>query len=296
MNVVEGVPNNHRLIPAILLEGPLMELLPELTCQRCRRIPSAEHPNLPFSRCFGGHLNCTSCAQIFRICVCGVPINGGPCPLFSKLTQMLPFCCKNRANGCQEILYEDEMQLHFPECTYQTALCINFRCKRPVVFQNYAGHLLECLGNPRFTIASSFEFRFMVKHAIEGAFWELAEIRNSPLNEPRFFLVKAVFNGFLYQWVHFIGFKSEADRYSVTYKLGDGNKIQYKYKDSVKSVLETANYIIAEQNAFVMGLKVAKRIADPEGFITETVEIVDEKAMVTDDDDDSGVSDENDEN
>ena len=267
----------------------LVKLLPHLTCFRCLNVPNAESPNQDKFKCLDpeAHLLCDHCKEYCvemkkGKCPCGSNVSTIACPLASSLVGMLPFCCRNRDNGCQEILSREEMKAHLSRCIFEDITCINLDCEDEMIFKDYLNHLPACANK------TNVENKVEIILDDEIANWLPSQVQKNPLNKPLFYFSCEVDDEFVCAWIYFLGFKEDAERF--TYSLEVNSTRSLKFAGPVKSIFESHDDIIHERDAFMLGLPIAKKISDESGALVFNIEIFDKKADVKDNDD-SAMSD-----
>ena len=264
----------------------LLKLLPHLTCYRCKSIPSVEFPNRKLFQCENpkAHLLCDYCK---RRCPCGNYVSINACSLASSLVDTLPFCCKNRGNGCKEILFQEEMRAHFSRCMFQKVSCINYSCKKEMPFENFFDHIAlpTCSNVPknknRIKVTLTDSHRY-------GAYIPASIMEENPLNESVFYGVGLARDDILFAWIYFLGFKEDAERFSYSLEVNKNSKRSVKFTCPVKSIFESADNIISERDAFMISLTVGRKLCKEQGHLEFDFEIFDEEAE--DDDNDSTIS------
>ena len=293
-----------------LMKKHLLKSLPSLTCFICKKIPDPEFPWRLGFRCSNqieNHLVCRNCKlkakpfysdgdtlRLFAVqnCLCGFSIGSKACPLYSNMIAMLPFCCKNRKNGCNEILFHEQMTLHLPECGFQTVTCINLKCQEKLPLNDVLDHFKSksCIYKDENTMDNKISLTLMI--GIDGNFWEPIEATKNPLNKPLFYSVGQVSDGIIFLWIYFIGFKEEAERFTYAIEVDQNPTRMIKFVGTVKSIFESSDDIVKKRDAFMIGVDNFRMISNSNDDLDFIYEITDKKAEVKDSDEDSGVFDE----
>ena len=270
------------------MKAQLIKFLPHLTCYKCKNFPSAECPKRRIFRCLNplnGHLICEECE---KPCPCGYNVSINACSLVSNLVDTLPFCCKNRDNGCQEILFQEEMKAHLSRCIFENVTCISvdeFQQEMPL--KDFFDHIVL----PDCSTRSEIENKVEIKVDYEKYHWLPSLVQKNPLNKPVFYFYCEVDDNILFAWIYFVGFKEDAERYIYSLEINKNSKHHMKFISPVKSIFESNDDIIAERDAFMIGRPIAKKLCEEQEKLGFYIEICDKKAEVKDEDNDSAMSD-----
>ena len=277
-----------------VLSSLMSKLLPDLTCKKCKRIPNPEFPHRSWYTCSNSHLFCDLCADL-NCTECELEINESPSSLMTNLVKELPYYCKNKENGCQEINFLEEIKTHHLKCIYEKISCINQKCRNKPLFSEFSSHLSKCLDSKN-VVDNSSTIEFLFPDPFIADFDNVYfKILNNFFNEPVFYYMIHIRRNSTYHWIYYVGLKDDAQRYSVSFKIGDEEKEFYFYVGSVRPVSESINKIVNEQLAFTIDTKVYKRLSytrDQQQWLRISFNVMDKKALVQDDDEeDSGISD-----
>ena len=278
------------------LKVKLLKFLPQLTCYKCKKIPSADDSYHASYKCLNtndSHLLCEKCKEK---CPCGFKVCKKSYALVSNLVEMLPFCCKNRKDGCKEILSKEEMKLHHTECIFEAATCIHKECQKKMPFKEVLGHLGSDNCHRIFKVAKGAKgttLKKTNKYSQDG-FWSPTIIESNPLDEPLFYFVGVKQNGIVHFWIYYIGFKKEANRFSYSLEFGDKTHQYYNYVGPVKSIFESYDDVLKAGEVFMIATSAFLKLCneDEDKSFECVLNIIDKKAEAQDSDDDSGVSDE----
>ena len=275
------------------MKDKLLKLLPQLTCYKCKRIPRADDSYYTNYKCLNPnnpHLLCDKCKEK---CSCNFNVSKKACPLFSSLVEMLPFCCKNRENGCKEILSKEEMKSHHEECIFEEVTCINIGCQKKMPFKVILDHLGSD-GNCNkhiWNLEKGKKLKMALPKTDDGVFWYPTKVESNPLNEPLFYVVGFQQNMTAYIWTHYIGFKKEANRFSYSLKIGEKTGHYINFVGPVKSIFESYHDMVNAGDVFTICIPALQRLSNKDKGFECVLNIIDKKAETQDSDDDSGVSD-----
>ena len=123
-------------------------------------------------------------------------------------------------------------------------------------------------------------------------YWYPHKIERNPLNEPLFYSVGIIKDGFSYFWLYYIGFKKQADQFSYSFKVGDKNRHYVNFFGPVKSIFESYDDILEAKEVFTIGIPALQRLCSKNKLFECMLNIIDKKAEIQDSENDSGVSDE----
>ena len=274
------------------LSKQLLKLLPHLTCYRCKSIPRVEFPSRRLYQCGNAHLLCNGyhgCGTRKK-CLCGEYVSKNVCSLASSLVDTLPFCCENKGNGCEEILFQEEMKAHFSRCMFEKVTCINDDCSKRMPFEVFLDHIAlpTCSTVPK--IKNRVEVRLTDSHRNGTAFISPKLMEENPLNESVFYSVGLVMDNIMFAWICYLGFKEDAERYTYSLEVNKDPKHSVKFTCPVKSIFESPGIFISERDAFMMSLKIGTKLCKEQGHLYFDFEIFDDKEEVKDDDNDSAIS------
>ena len=284
---MKSVPSNMEYFEA--MKTNLIKLLPHLTCFKCKSIPSAEFSNKKSFKClnsYDSHLLCELCKGN---CPCGHQINPNPCSLVSSLVNMLPFYCKNKENGCEEILFEEEMKAHVSRCIFELVTCINFDCEEEMPFKDFFDHIAlpDCSFKPEINNRAELT---LDDNDGNGMLWYPDQMLENPLNELLFYSFLMIEEDIIFTWIYFLGFKEDAERFTYSVKIDKNSKRSMNFRCPVKSIFESPLDIIKKREAFMIGLTIGKKLCNEQGILNLDFKIFDEKEEAKDDDNDSAIS------
>ena len=276
------------------MKDKLLKLLPQLTCYKCKRIPRADDSYHTTYKCLNPndpHLLCEKCKEK---CSCNFNVNKKACPLVSSLVEMLPFCCKNREDGCKEILIKEEMKSHHEECIFEEVTCINRGCKKKMPFKVILDHLGsdDYCSKQLCNLGKGKTLKMKLTYTDDGSYWHPFKVESNPLNEPLFYVIGFKQNKTAYIWTYYIGFKKEANRFSYSLEIGDKTCHYINFVGQVKSIFESYDDIVNTGDVFTICIPALQKLCDKDKEFECVLNIIDKKAETQDSDDDSGVSDE----
>ena len=299
----------------------IMETLrPAFECQTCKAFPILES--------FGECDYCNGTRGKINQCQCPTPKcrNGHPTNKtihinsYKKVTWQIdllkttPHPCKNGKYGCEEIRMLDQLTLHEETCDYRKVHCVVKNCDADVCWIKYMEHfdehkMLKSLLPFPYEKKMNFDFSYdLMEHRTPNTFVAFKRT---------FFEVCHLQNGFVYLWIFLLGFKDEAKKfyYQATITNSSNDKDFRTFNGQVRSMDETTIDIIAQQNCFVIGQVTCNNFKSrqdnlpdlqgmPEGFplkypvfpgmIKYQIELRNLKEEAKDEDEESGISDNDD--
>ena len=289
---VQSTPSNTDFE---LMKTQVVKLIPHLTCDNCEGVPNAENPKEEKFRCLNtsnAHLLCKFCKKHIAggkcpVRNCGSKISKSACPLVSSLIEMLPFCCKYREWGCEEVLLQEEMKAHFSRCIFSEMTCINLDCEMPSMSLKLSfDHMPACSIIPEIENIVEIKLDDKCEH---GTYWKPSLIQRNPLNKPLFYFFAEVDEcDIVYAWIYFLGFKEDAERF--TFSLEVNSKRSIKFTGPVKSIFEDRDEIIHDRDAFMIGVPIGKKLCNEQEKLEINVEIFNEKAEAKEEEEDSAIS------
>ena len=275
-------------------KAQLLDLLPQLTCYKCESFPRADGNN-KYYRCleaYASHLLCENCKETCDERYCdGEEVSQIPCPLILRLLEMLPFCCKNRKNGCEEIQFAEKMKSHHAECVFEEVKCINSSCAKKMPFIEALDHLSDDCKKNRSKIEKGAKLKLPLKEKYSD-YWHPHEIESNPLDKPLFYAVGKHQNGIAHIWIYYFGLKMEANRFSYSLEVGEETSYFTKFVGPVKSIVEDYEDIMKARDVFMISVSALQRICNEDNIFECVLNIIDKKAESQDSDEDSGVSEE----
>ena len=282
----------------------LSDMLPSLTCFSCKSIPNAENSreHRYNYRCVDhGHLICSSCAKQSRPVLaldsfgakcpgprvpCAANLSKTPCSMASKMIEILPFYCKYRQFGCEESLFQFEMVKHQTECLFYPVSCIQPGCQKEIAYMKLIEHMQSdhtlCLVGKTHKILNPISTNIFSTSSIASSL-----ITENPLNEPRFYLMRTCSTFYFIEWVYFIGTIEEAQRFDYELKVTTSENETMTFRGKCQSIFVPKEEIYKNQRHFVFGT----RLTDSTEGAFETINVIDTKAEVKDEDEESGISD-----
>ena len=204
------------------------------------------------------------------------------------------FCCKNREDGCKEILMKEEMKSHHEECIFEEVTCINRGCKKKMPFKVILDHLGsdDYCSKQLCNLGKGKTLKMKLTYTDDGSYWHPFKVESNPLNEPLFYVIGFKQNKTAYIWTYYIGFKKEANRFSYSLEIGDKTCHYINFVGQVKSIFESYDDIVNTGDVFTICIPALQKLCDKDKEFECVLNIIDKKAETQDSDDDSGVSDE----
>jgi hypothetical protein len=158
---------------------------------------------------------------------------------------------------------------HEPECEWRPIFCPVFCCKaKTVIFKKLGQHLTEhhtanvlrkLIDNNKETLVSHIVKECYYSKNLTGNPFQLS------LNNDQFFYEMTLNKGQFYFWVYYHGSPEEAKNYKATIKVynDDGEK-QFTYNATVRSLDESKETIIKDENALIITASQVRRLVPNE--------------------------------
>ena len=255
----------------------LWAIAPDLRCRLCDGIPRPGETS--WYQCFKGHFICQPCRKkapkrfvlglpsMSRICGCKAIMVAKPNEIIGRLITTLPFQCLFSKNGCDEVLYAEDLPNHKKNCKYRDLQC--FICKETIAFNQLIEHLesaheeSQCKFRP--SGLSTFKIIEQRSDANDenqvGAKEKLQIWSKLRDGEGRIFFEFGVqHEELLHRWVYYFGPKEEASQfyYVAHFKANRGEVLSYQ--GIARSVDENFDDIIEDQSTFNVGVKSGRRL------------------------------------
>jgi hypothetical protein len=264
-----------------------------IVCQKCEEVPKEG----PIFSCDGGdHATCNVCFHTSKVCKCKANIKHRS-KVLEKIRTTLPLSCKFRKNGCNSVLTLESLLYHEVDCQFRLIFCPSCPVKEVpnIVFKNFEDHLSEHHKDMAYAYTSYHERRFTVKESLlafttSTVSWTL----KFDFNKAHFFRMMAKEKDRFYIWIYYYGSMGEAENYNSTIKVFGGTGEEYIYNGPPRSLDESINQIIRDENALILGVGQVKRLLVNEALQC-SVKMSCPKDEAKDEDVESGVSDNEDE-
>ena len=273
-------------------------LYEELKCFICECGPKAGKSE--WYQCLSQHQICQDCktgdAKDLNKCPCGRFISSDHSRVMEKLLDLetTRFKCKNTNGGCGKFLAKDAMISHEVDCIYRLVNCPQPKCETKVPFRELIQHM-------------------KTKHYTRKLAWWLEDVIHGPIPEHLlkdgefcyqpcmieyeknlFFITSQAKNGVFYQWIHFLGSPTEAEKYAYTLEYKDvTNSVRnMTYTGKVVSVDESRKTIQENYNCFSVAYGFFKaHFIDTDRKFKYSLKIRNLKEEAKDDNVESGISD-----
>ena len=248
----------------------LQAICTDLRCKICDGIPRPGETL--WYQCLKGHFICLECRQkapkklvlglpsINRLCSCKAIVTSKPNEIIGRLITTLPFQCLFSKNGCDAVLFAEDIPNHEKNCKYRDLQC--FICKETIAFHTLIEHLeakhAACKSTFNPTCSGTFK---IIEHANQDKDDKLQIWAKLQDDEGRIFFELGVqHEELLHRWVYFFGTKDQADQfyYVAHFKANKGEVLSYQ--GVVRSVDENFDDIIEDQSTFNVGVKTGKRL------------------------------------
>jgi hypothetical protein len=266
------------------------DLFKFLVCQECEEVPKKG----PIYTCDAGdHATCHKCFQTSEICKCNADIKNRS-KVLEKIRITLPLACKNRKNGCNTVSTLKSLLYHEVDCQFRGIFCPVLVCTEEVpniIFKNLEDHLTEHHKDIYNAKTSYFESAFVIR---ESGFTSTSQAWGPTklvVNNAQFFRVMDKENDRFYIWIYYYGSKKEAKNYHCTIKVVGGDGEEYIYNGPPRSLDESQDQIIQEENALILGVGQVKRIIVNKKRLQCSVKISCPKDEAREEDVESGISD-----
>jgi hypothetical protein len=239
----------------------LDDLYDFLACQNCEAVPKEGAIYICDA---GDHGTCNDCFQTSKVCKCKANIKTRSKGL-EKARTTLPMACKNRKNGCNAVLTLDSLLYHEVDCQFRGIFCPILGCTKEVpsiIFKYLEDHLTEHHKDIRNENTSNIVIGFIVKES------HLTKVKTNWVSNPiklifknaQFFRAMVKNLDRFYIWIYYYGSPEEAKNYICTIKVFGGADDEYIYNGHPRSLDESSDEIIQEENALSLGVGQVKRI------------------------------------
>ena len=271
-----------------------------LKCKICETGPRAGKSH--WYQCYDRHDICQDCLEVAKNknCSCGKPISKVFCATTEELLKLdlMRFKCINTSRGCKEIFGEKAMISHEEDCIYRLVPCPNDRCQVKVPFHELLDHMKE--KEKHFTDSLVNEGgKFIDYSSLKGSTRGFSFIPEKIEFDDRVFFLGGIrFEGkeTLHFWIQLYGSKYEAKNYYYTLEFhGIDPNIKDVYTRQAISVDETSDEIMKTNKCFGIKFDIFKaQFMDENCNYKISISIRNMKEEVKDDNEESGVSDNDD--
>lgn len=271
----------------------------QLICRICNGYPERGEPR--WYRCTGLHQICQDCkeAKGKDSCKCGNPIIRDHCQMTEAFLKVKTRSkCKNVKRGCQEILGEEEMVLHAPECIFRLVPCpyvLKGICPEPIDFQTVLQHNQDKHESEKFPLELIGVDKGKKQYSLTPEL-KMSKVLSFPNVKMecggQVFLIAGQRNGdVFYQWVHCLGSPDVAKRFAYTLEY-QGSKFTLKFVGEAIPIDVAWHTIIKDRQCFAYGFEpLMTQFVDENLKIEFSVQIRDLKEEVKDTNEESGISD-----
>lgn len=208
--------------------------------------------------------------------------------LSETLRDTLPIPCKNVTNGCEVVLFKEDLEEHEKGCILRNIYCADYLCHEKPVFKDFIDHYTA---NHCFLDAFEkdglnkdcdvFRADFNMEDSHCGLSLPFHKFHNV------FFEVGCIENGIMKRWVRFYGSPSDAKYLEYESHLTSPDGCKIITVDQVVSLDEPP----PESPKFMILMNVAESYQRENGFSDYEIKIRNLKEEAKDDDEESGVSD-----
>jgi len=273
--------------------------LPKLVCSYCKAVPGFEDSEKERYKCgMKGHNLCKECSKSFGndICrVCGLEqgskVSKLPCDITFTLLETLPFvACKNYKNGCQEI-FEQKNEEHSGRCEHREIFCPWEDCRKLMPFKCLTDHIAET--HKSYLEKVSFDGVVKISRPKVERIYFIPTLLTSTKNdyEQFFFCSARKTDGSLYCVVYFFGPSNEVQNYKYSITL-TGPKEEITYVGTPVELEKNIGDIRDNHESFEINETMYLRLLNKENQLDYTLKVTNLKEEAKDENDDSGLSSE----
>jgi E3 ubiquitin-protein ligase SIAH1 len=240
------------------------DLYDYLVCQKCQIVPKIGEIYVCAKN---DHATCAACFMSTKVCkICKTAITTQS-KVLEQLRTRLPISCKNRKNGCQTVLTLDSLVYHEIDCEWRPIFCPDLSCKaETVIFNTLDQHLTDNHIYHNVPTNQSFFFNGFntVKeeyYSGNSEFWIPVKLS---LKKAQFFCEVTLNQGRFYFWVYYHGSPENAKNYKYTIKIFNNGDEKFIYNATVRSLNESKETIIRDENALVISTTQVRRLVSNE--------------------------------
>jgi len=214
-----------------------------------------------------------------------------PCPISNQILQQLPFECKNTRFGCKEILMAKEILEHEKNCLYRAINCPVLNCfSTDLAYLSLNDHIEKCHKDGMKCFENKLKIQIKIGSNLENGY--IGPPTKIDAFNRSFFEVGLIKNGFMYRWVYFLGSVEEERNFQYKVILKHGNGKVISTEENVSSLDSCYKTIVEnDDKIFSISVKKLKQIMGPNNTLYYTIELRDLKEEAKDDDEESGISD-----
>ena len=281
----------------------MTEIRNNLVCQVC------EDPARPgkrqWYRCMNLHQICQECKEKDKECSCGEPISYEYCKIFEQLLSVegLEFNCINTKNGCKEAFVGNALGEHESECIYRLVRCpldtlAKGNCEMKVTFhkviQHYENQHLDETDEflPCFDLSQICTTQMdKIDRYEEDSYRDPVKFT---LNNQRFLMLEKTQDKVVYKWIYILGSSNEAKHFSYTLKL-IGKRSKMSFEGKVAAIDESFDALFVAGKCFAIPRKaLMAHLVDEDNEYEYSLEMKNLKEEVKDENNESGISDNDD--
>ena len=208
---------------------------------------------------------------------------------WKTLMAQLPVYCKNKSNGCQEILMKEDMIKHEQGCLLTPPYCPDLNCTQRSTYHGLMKHVtqvhkgLDVIEKEKFVITSKIDASLKPQ--------KLATTRISAFDFT-FFEVGVITNQHMFKWIYILADPDVAKNfhYQVIVKI-NGGEVEMAFNNQVRSLSEHYNDITKSFKAFFMPIAKVKEFLGDDSQMVLEYRIRNMKEEAKDDNQESGISD-----
>jgi len=204
--------------------------------------------------------------------------------------------CNNKyeEDGCQEVLMKEDMIEHEQCCVYRPINCADLKCTQKTTYSGFMEHLAE-IHKELYESDVIDTKRFFIKCEMDGDFKsrKFTPTRISVFDFT-FFEVGIIKDQFMFRWICILGDPDVAENFFYNVKVKKENtRDELTFCGQVRSLSEHYEYITKSFNAFFMPIVKMKEFLDGDSKLSLEYQICNMKNEAKDDNEESGISDDN---
>jgi len=215
-------------------------------------------------------------------------LSKAPVNCLTKLIENIPFsACNNYQKGCTEICELSKVDKHQSICEFRSLYCKNIECSKSICCRDFIDHMKTIHG-----MKQEIEFDRVFELDLRKVCYEDFNLLRQRGTGHRFIVCICHDNDHIFLYTYYLGLSEKAKDFSCSFKIVDDvSEISYKgqvYKldESIYSIIRTHKCMVITQQSYKTLMKEGKESLDC------IVEIIDLKEDAKDENDDSGLSSE----
>ena len=211
-------------------------------------------------------------------------------PVLQCLMAQLPVYCKYKSDGCQEILMKEDMANHEQGCVYRPIYCADLNCTQNSTYHGLMEHVTQV--HKDLDVIEKKKFIITSKVGVDLKPEKLATTRISAFDFT-FFEVGAITDQFVFKWIYILGDPDVAKNFFYTVNINNGGGDEMAFSTQVRSLSEHHIGITKSFKAFFLPIVRVKEFVNDNSQMVLMYQIHNMKEEVKDDNEESGISDDN---